>query len=71
MQWGEDNGDRNAIIQAAEKRFKEKDVKAAMEKSVHEAHKDVLNTLGGDEQAESEINEATDGIKKISERLNS
>ena len=58
MQWGEENGDRNAIIQAAEKRFKEKDVKAAMEKSVHEAHKDVLNTLGGDEQAESEINSA-------------
>lgn len=29
MQWGEDNGDRNAIIQAAEKRFKEKDVKTA------------------------------------------
>ena len=50
MQWGEENGDRNAITQAAEKRFKEKDVKAAMEKSVHEAHKDVLNTLGGDEQ---------------------
>lgn len=58
MQWGEENGDRNAIIQAAEKRFKEKDVKAAMEKSVHEAHKDILNTLGGDEQAESEINSA-------------
>lgn len=58
MQWGEENGDRNAIIQAAEKRFTEKDVKAAMEKSVHEAHKDVLNTLGGDEQAESEINSA-------------
>ena len=58
MQWGEENGDRNAIIQAAEKRFKENDVKAAMEKSVHEAHKDVLNTLGGDEQAESEINSA-------------
>ena len=58
MQWGEENGDRNAIIQAAEKRFKEKDVKAAMEKSIHEAHKDVLNTLGGDEQAESEINSA-------------
>lgn len=58
MQWGEENGDRNAIIQAAEKRFKEKDVKAAMEKSVHEAHKDVLNTLGGDGQAESEINSA-------------
>ena len=58
MQWGEENGDRNAIIQAAEKRFKEKDVKAAMEKSVHEAHKDVLNTLGGDKQAESEINSA-------------
>lgn len=58
MQWGEENGDRNAIIQAAEKRFKEKDVKAAMEKSVHEAHKDVLNALGGDEQAESEINSA-------------
>lgn len=58
MQWGEENGDRNAIIQAAEKRFKEKGVKAAMEKSVHEAHKDVLNTLGGDEQAESEINSA-------------
>lgn len=58
MQWVEENGDRNAIIQAAEKRFKEKDVKAAMEKSVHEAHKDVLNTLGGDEQAESEINSA-------------
>lgn len=35
MQWGEENGDRNAIIQAAEKRFKEKDVKAAMEKSVY------------------------------------
>ena len=58
MQWGEENGDRNAIIQAAEKRFKENGVKAAMEKSVHEAHKDVLNTLGGDEQAESEINSA-------------
>lgn len=35
MQWSEENGDRNAIIQAAEKRFKEKDVKAAMEKSVY------------------------------------
>ena len=58
MQWGEENGDRKAIIQAAEKRFKENGVKAAMEKSVHEAHKDVLNTLGGDEQAESEINSA-------------
>lgn len=58
MQWGEENGDRTAIIQAAEKRFKENGVKAAMEKSVHEAHKDVLNTLGGDEQAESEINSA-------------
>ena len=58
MQWDEENGDRNAIIQAAEKRFKENSVKAAMEKSVHEAHKDVLNTLGGDEQAESEINSA-------------
>lgn len=58
MQWGEENSDRKAIIQAAEKRFKEKDVKAAMEKSVHEAHKDILNTLGGDEQAESEINSA-------------
>ena len=58
MQWGEENGDRNAIIQAAEKRFKENGVKAAMEKSVHEAHKDVLNTLGGDKQAESEINSA-------------
>lgn len=58
MQWGEENGDRNAIIQAAEKRFKENGVKAAMEKSVHEAHKDILNTLGGDEQAESEINSA-------------
>lgn len=56
MQWGEENGDRKAIIQAAEKRFKEKNVKAAMEKSVHEAHKDVWKTLGGDEQAESEIN---------------
>lgn len=58
MQWGEENGDRKAIIQAAEKRFKEKNVKAAMEKSVHEAHKDVWKTLGGDEQAESEINSA-------------
>lgn len=56
MQLGEENGDRKAIIQAAEKRFKEKNVKAAMEKSVHEAHKDVWKTLGGDEQAESEIN---------------
>jgi hypothetical protein len=55
LQWRNDNGDRRAIIKAAGEKFKEKGVKAAMEKSVQEAHKDVLNTLGNDEQAQAEI----------------
>lgn len=55
LQWRNDNGDRRAIIKAAGEKFKEKGVKVAMEKSVQEAHKDVLNTLGNDEQAQTEI----------------
>ena len=55
LQWRNDNGDRRAIIKAAGEKFKERGVKAAMEKSVQEAHKDVLNTLGNDEQAQAEI----------------
>ena len=55
LQWRNDNGDRRAIIKAAGEKFKEKGVKVAMEKSVQEAHKDVLNTLGNDEQAQAEI----------------
>lgn len=55
LQWRNDNGDRRAIIKAAGEKFKEKGVKVAMEKSVQEAHKDVLNTLGNDEQAQVEI----------------
>lgn len=55
LQWRNDNGDRRAIIKAAGEKFKERGVKAAMEKSVHEAHKDVLNTLGNDEQAQAEV----------------
>lgn len=55
LQWRNDNGDRRAIIKAAGEKFKERGVKAAMEQSVHEAHKDVLNTLGNDEQAQAEV----------------
>ena len=55
LQWRNDNGDRRAIIKAAGEKFKERGVKAAMEKSVQEAHKDVLNTLGNDKQAQAEI----------------
>lgn len=55
LQWRNDNGDRRAIIKAAGEKFKERGVKAAMERSVQEAHKDVLNTLGNDGQAQAEI----------------